>query len=115
MGSAQEGRGTVPPALGRGRGGRGLSSTFQHHQRGADAPNHKSKRRGRKRQKPSHFPGSESCRPIDHRFSPRRDQDPEGDAGGYGRGLGPEAYQGFRTHASLSSEGGGSHRSHSGT
>eukprot|EP00965_Chrysotila_dentata_P075032 2478591-Pleurochrysis_carterae.AAC.1 len=52
---------------------------------------------------------------MDHRFSPRRDQDPEGDAGGYGPGLGPEAYQGFKTHVSSSSEGGGSHRSHSGT
>eukprot|EP00965_Chrysotila_dentata_P018842 627397-Pleurochrysis_carterae.AAC.1 len=29
---------------------------------------------------------------MDHRFSPRRDQDPEGGAGGYGPGLGPEAY-----------------------
>eukprot|EP00965_Chrysotila_dentata_P080125 2643951-Pleurochrysis_carterae.AAC.1 len=50
---------------------------FQQPQR-ADAPTSKPRRRGRKRQKPSPSPGSESCRPIDHRFSPRRDQDPEG-------------------------------------
>eukprot|EP00965_Chrysotila_dentata_P125218 4140154-Pleurochrysis_carterae.AAC.1 len=71
MGTVQGGRGVVPPALNLGRGGRGTPSIFSHHQQGADAPTRKPRRRGKKRPKTLHPPGSESCRPMDQRFSPR--------------------------------------------
>eukprot|EP00965_Chrysotila_dentata_P036212 1206029-Pleurochrysis_carterae.AAC.1 len=92
-----------------------LYSTASHQQAGAEAPARKGSRRGKKRSKTSHSPGSVSCRQMNHQVSPGQDQDPEGGVGGFAPGFGPEAYRGFRSNDSLSSEGGRSHRSHSGT